>query len=172
MPLVANRRWHNESYRNISWSSEAIKSYQKRQNYSFTNAYNPNNPIIFPIKQCPIFLRRRKPLTQWVKHLILEGYSAGLNLNCNYNNNNSSSSNKYKITKRGIVELWEKLRQLPVSFISILFIYLGKSIKSFLLKNSFNGDSTIFICAVIFQGSKRNNINNWQLNTYKYYKYL
>ena len=59
-----------------------------------------------------------------------------------------------------IVELWEKLRQLPVSFISILFIYLGKSIKSFLLKNSFNGESTIFICAVIFQGSKRNNINN------------
>ena len=68
----------------------------------------------------------------------MEGYSAGLNLNCTNKKNHEA----------GIVE-WIAL--VAFIFYKHPFIYLVKSMKSFLL-NSFNSESTNLIYAVICQG--------------------
>ena len=69
------------------------KTAKNEELFPFVATYNANNPNVFPIikqnfddfqflKQWPTFSRRRNLWPLWVKHLILESYSVGLNLNC------------------------------------------------------------------------------------------
>ena len=81
----------------------------------------------------------KKVLNLWGKHLLLEGYSVGLNLNHNT-----------KITRWKIVErIASAARLLKASLHQFKLVN-----KTFFLKNSFNCESSNLIYVVICQGCK------------------
>ena len=121
---------------------EIVRQPKTFKNVTFT--YNPNNPIVFPIikqtfsvlKQCPTLLRGRNLSNLWAKHPILVGYSVGL----------KHKNHEKKNCRKNCVSC---------SYLLKASLYQFKRVKkTFLLKNSFNCESSNLIYVVICQGCK------------------
>ena len=89
----------------------------------------------------------------WAKHLILVGYSVGLNLN------HSTELTKWKIGER----------IASTALIFYKYPYINK--KTFLLKNSFNCESSNLICCYLPRMQRRTYRRNW-LSSERVNKYL
>ena len=89
------------------------------------------------LKQCPIFFRGRNLSNLWDKHLILVGYSVGLNLN------HSTKTTKSKV---------ERIASAPLFYEKHPYINLNELIKPFCWKTPLTAKAVIYV--VICQGCK------------------